>query len=655
MLLFLAACSDYALNEGTDKVPGLVDSAPPRDTAPPVDTGDSAPPQEECNGSDDDGDGAVDEDFGDIDADGVADCLDAACVADVVGAGTVARAEVCDGTATVLDPWDTTATTTWASLSTASTIESIAQTPVFMQMTDDDGDGDIDADDELDVAFLAWENGSSLAPSWLVVIDAATGAEHLALEGCYFGGEIAVGDVDGDGAPEILGYDPRNRLMAVRMDGTSVWTTSPMTAYIGGRPAVAIVDLEGDGRVEVLAQESILDGATGAAVGALPARAFSFTQHVVGDLDLDGVAEILYDGAVHTADGALSWSGLVAGGGSMVTGVMLDVDGDPEGEVVLASDMTMAVYDTDGTELTRRSWGSGFASVPCAGDFDGDGAPEIAVPAQYTLHIFEVDGTEIATAPIVDTSTASGCVGADLDGDGALEVVYADEEALYVLDGRTGTARVTYTEHASGTLLETPAIVDSDADGAAEIWLGSNDNSGRDIWMGLTRVEHAGGGWTAGPGSWPANARVEGRFDATGGVVDIGTWWARENTFRAVGSTSPPLVRDAAVGFDDVCLASCEPGGPLVLTAHVASPGGETLPADTDVVLSRLDAGVATEISRLALGVELSPGESGASLAFDVTREDVGAEGVQVSVGTDVADCRPADNVATWSDLPECP
>lgn len=86
MVLLLLACSDYRLDEQKEAAP--VDSAPVEDTSPadtadtappPEETGDTAPPppEEECNGEDDDGDGAIDEDFPDTDADGTADCRDA--------------------------------------------------------------------------------------------------------------------------------------------------------------------------------------------------------------------------------------------------------------------------------------------------------------------------------------------------------------------------------------------------------------------------------------------------------------------------------------------------------------------------------------------------------------------------------------------------
>lgn len=651
MLYLLLACSDYKL-ASQDTAPVPFEDADTDTGRLPEDTGDVVPP-EECNGVDDDGDGIVDEDYGDVDGDGTADCVDDTCDVGVRAAGTVPLSEACGGTTTVDDPWSTTATNVWTGLSTNPRVASIAQTPLVVQLTDDNGDGVVDDRDTADVAFVAFDNAGSDAD--VVVLDSATWAEELDIPDVYFGAELAVGDVDGDGVPDLLTYDKQNRLHAWRADGAELWRTDALTTYIGGEPSVAVVDLEGDGVAEVLAQETIFDGATGTKLASLPARPFSYTQHVAADLDLDGIAEILYDGDVHTADGVLAWSGLAPGAAGMTHAMALNVDADPEGEVVMASDNQLDLYDTDGTLLSHTVFPGGYASVPCAGDFDGDGAPEIAVPGQSFLHVFELDGTETAAMSIVDSSTMAGCVGADLDGDGAVEIIYADEDAFHIFDARTGTALVTYSEHASGTLTETPALADLDQDGSVEILLGSNDNMGRDVWMGLTVIRHAGAGWTPGPTGWPANARVEGRFDSSGDVVDVGTWWTREDTFRTVASAGVPLVRDARLRVDDVCVASCEADGVVQVTVGVDNPGRDTIPAETEVVLSRVDGGVRSEVGRQPLGADLPSGASSPSLTFALTTADVGLDGFVATLDGAPEDCHPEDDEASWYDVPVCP
>ncbi len=276
LLLVLLACSDYKLSGDPTEQPPFEDSG----TTPTViDTGTTTtpPPEEVCNGVDDDGDGAVDEEFTDVDADGAADCVDDDCVVDTFPAATVSLSVTCSGTATVTDPWTTTATNVWTALSTDARVQSIAQTPLVMQLTDGDGDGDVDGDDNVDVAFLAWDNRGSSSAAHLVVLEAGTWTELLDLPNHYFAGELAAGDIDGDGAPELLAFDGQNSLHAYELDGTELWESGSLTAYIGGQPSAAVVDLDGDGVAEVLAQEAILEGATGVLLDALPGRGFSYT------------------------------------------------------------------------------------------------------------------------------------------------------------------------------------------------------------------------------------------------------------------------------------------------------------------------------------------------------------------------------------------
>ncbi len=173
---------------------------------------------------------------------------------------------------------------------------------------------------------------------------------------------------------------------------------------------------------------------------------------------------------------------------------------------------------------------------------------------------------------------------------------------------------------------------------------------GRDVWMGLTEIEHAGDGWAPGPTDWPANARVEGRFDASGQVVDVGTWWGRENTFRAAGAEAVILARDARVDIDDVCVASCEADGVAEVSVQVHNPGRSSLPAETEVVLYRVDGGVRTEVGRQPLGADVASGTTTASLVFTLTAGDLGPEGVVATVGEGATDCHPEDNEAAWSD-----
>lgn len=653
LLTTLLACVDYDVNGKPDD-PGLADTDTPADTddTPPEDTAETAapPPVEECNGEDDDGDGLTDEDFADTDADGTADCRDDACELDTRTAGKVDRGEACVAT-TVADAWSSRVLWQWSSLSTDSDLNSVAVTPLVAQVTDDDGDGDLDADDDVDVVFVAIGSAAARrSDAWIVALDGATGAEHFVLLGVSQATELAIGDLDADGVPELLAYDDRNALHAWHTDGTELWATASLTAYIGGMPAVAVVDLDGDGAPEVLAQEYVLTGATGevrTTLGVSPV----YAQHAAGDVYLDGGAEIVYDGALYTADGMELWSSSgSSGSGDLVYAMILDADGDVEGEVVLVGTGWMEVHEPDGTLIASGSWAPRVPGVPCAADLDADGTPEVVVPGMDALRMLELDGTVVWEAPISDTSSAAGCVAADLDRDGAAEVIFADEVDLSVYDGRTGARLLTWTEHASGTMIETPTVADIDADGAMEIILGSNDNMMPDLWTGITVLEHDGGGWASGPTSWMANARVDGRFSDNGTVLEPGSWWSRENTYRGVATADADWMADATVAIVDVCVASCEAEGVASVSVEVANAGPSTLAAGVPVRIYAVESGARTLIAETETPAEIASGASADSLVIEIPSAALGGEGIVVTVNEDVEDCNPDDNEATWTD-----
>ena len=86
------------------------------------------------------------------------------------------------------------------------------------------------------------------------------------------------------------------------------------------------------------------------------------------------------------------------------------------------------------------------------------------------------DGALLWENPTKDASSkATGSSVFDFEGDGAAEVVYADEDNLWVYDGATGTVEMKWESHASGTLSEYPIIVDVDGDGSTEIVVASNN------------------------------------------------------------------------------------------------------------------------------------------------------------------------------------
>jgi hypothetical protein len=76
-----------------------------------------------------------------------------------------------------------------------------------------------------------------------------------------------------------------------------------------------------------------------------------------------------------------------------------------------------------------------WAGPPTLADLDGDGALEVAVAGHRYFSVLEADGTLKWRAPIEETTTATGSVAFDFDGDGAAELVYGDHFDVRIYRG----------------------------------------------------------------------------------------------------------------------------------------------------------------------------------------------------------------------------
>ncbi|MEZ4234974.1 MAG: hypothetical protein R3F59_02175 [Myxococcota bacterium] len=141
----VAGCSEYQVKGDTDPVTGS--------TTEETDTTDwtTTVPDEPCDGEDNDGDGQIDEAYPDVDGDGAADCVDDSCEVEIAGPGETPVRPECEGTAPIQiqDPWNVALE--WSFEAGGGIVVS----PVTGQLTDDNGDGQIDELDIPDVAFTS--------------------------------------------------------------------------------------------------------------------------------------------------------------------------------------------------------------------------------------------------------------------------------------------------------------------------------------------------------------------------------------------------------------------------------------------------------------------------------------------------------------------
>lgn len=648
--LVLFACGvDNNLNSKTDRGGGA-DTGDP--IVPPIDSSDTDTVAEECNGFDDDGDGEIDEGFPDANGNGRADCLDVACPAlDLATAGEVAVVEECEGTTSgggteVADAWNVRQKWTFRAPSTdASAVNSYAQ-PVIGNLDDDNGDGVIDEDDSPEVVVNVF--GSQ---GYIVALDGATGAEKWVYRGSSLTAGVLIADIDSDGSSDVVGFNTSGRAIALDGDGTLKWTAtrSPTsTSY----PLVSVADLEGDGVPEVIADDLVLDGPSGATRFSLNASVSNpYRIAAVADVDLDGDQEIFMTGTAYDSDGTVLWTtGEVGTYGFWP--IIINADADPEAEIGFVG-QKWTLWEPDGTRIYAVSYGTAQPGPPCAGDLDGDGVAEVAWGAYQNFVAYELDGSPAWSVPMDDTSGLAGCSAWDVNGDGALEVLFADQTTFKIFDGTTGRTNWSTNQHRSGTVFEYPTVADTDRDGHAEIVIASNGGA---PWGAISAWEHDGDGWPAAGSTWGihdfaiTNVLPDGSIPAS-----PDPWWLTYNVYRARVAADDPSTPDLVTEITDVCVADCD-YGPIAVGVAVANQGGADV--DAGAVLSLYaDDGASTRLLATSVLPAVPAGTRLDGIQFDLAPGDVGARGFIAVVDDDgtgtgaVSECDEENNAGAYADV----
>ncbi len=620
-----------------------VDSVPP-------------PPEEVCNGVDDDGDGLADEGFPDADGNGRVDCLDLACPTMAVGVAAdvpidpATEAAAGGGsTAPVDDPWNVVEQ--WRFLFPAADPTAINawSPPMIGNLDDDDGDGVVDAHDSPDVVVVV--HG---ATAWIVAMEGATGTEKWAYADGNHGATTVIADVTGDGEPDVVTVNSAGFTVVLDATGALQWTATEAAAVLGYFELSA-ADLDEDGQPEVIADNLVLDGATGTLRWEM--RAFGngcpYTHAAVGDIDdADGDQEVIYCGVVYDSDGTVLWDSGERGGYGMWP-FLIQADTDPQAEIGFVGDR-LTLWDADGTNRFSVDYEAAgpFPGPPCAGDFDGDGAAEVVFPAYPYLWMYELDGTAVWSAPMDDVSGLSGCSGFDVDGDGRLEVLYADQGSMNILDGATGARRFETRDHTSYTALEYPTVADIDGDGSAEILTVNNWGDH----PAVIAYQHGGAGWPAAGPTWAVYDYAMTNLDADGAVPRRPEHsWEKYNLYRARtavdGASAWP---DLRVSITDVCLMDCT-YGPGVVAVQVRNEGAADVPAGVLLTLYEERATGPAVVGTVTLP-EVWAGRSLDGVAFPLTLGQFEQAGFTAVVDDDGAGAGAVDewdegnNRDEWND-----
>jgi hypothetical protein len=277
---------------------------------------------------------------------------------------------------------------------------------------------------------------------------------------------------------------------------------------------------------------------------------------------------------------------------------------------------------------------SAFGGQPTIADFTGDGSLEIGVAGSCWYSVFEYNGSglleRLALTQTRDWSSAStGATVFDFNGDGANEVVFSDEHAVYVwwIDDSHGlepwermVTLLEDTNHKSWTIHEYPLVADVDGDGKAEIvavnsHLEAPDDSPT-VHYGIYVLGSADDDWVSARTQWSQHAYYVTNISTDGSVEYAPPNYSPHtsddfNSFRAqapgsFGSLAASNIYPVASACQDEC-------GPLTvwvqganespyigaredLTVTLYGVSGTSLEKlDAQVLPWRIEAGYSTE------------------------------------------------------------
>jgi RHS repeat-associated protein len=489
---------------------------------------------------------------------------------------------------------------------TASDSDEVITTPLIADVNGDDipdivfSSYDNDVNDNGYLRAIQGDNGDEL---FTIGDDANESAYHVSPVS-----QIAVGDIDGDGLPEIVAvHESEDYLVAFENDGQYKWsTTSNSTVFdgishgqINGGPSLA--DLDQDGQVEVIMGRSVYSGSSGG--DPLWTGAYGAATHdvygplsIAADLDMavspDGnpTLEVVAGNTAYHADGSVYWERTSAlPDGFNAIG---NFDADVFPEIVLVGNGNIYVLQHTGDTL----WGpvsipnaGGEGGPPTVANFDSDSQLEIGVAGEEAYVVFDTDpatGLSVKWKDIAtfDRSGLTGSTVFDFDGDGVAEVVYGDEVNLRVYRGSGsggGASLIWSTASPNGTGYELPTIADIDGDGQAEIIKATNNlyTSGP---RGIQIYGDANNNWVNTRQIWNQHSYhiTNVNTDGTIPTVESNNWEIYNNYRQQVlpecGGSLPDLtasyIRKDETDPDD-----------HILTVRVANGGGRFVPSGVDV------------------------------------------------------------------------
>lgn len=465
----------------------------------------------------------------------------------------------------------------------------------------------------------------------------------------------------------------------------------PGANYNCGAHSPSVADLTGDGTLEVIFGRAVFRGTDLSQVWygtggrgwygrddyPAPEGYWNSGYHSFpADLDDDGRnLEVVAGRTVYTATGgtycelgeyvAGVWTPAVDGYPAVADLLTFAGDGGDEAEIVLTGNEEVSVYhgspryDPNGqprcTLISRlpndplldpamaglpahpncTTTSKSFGGPATIDDFDGDGAREIAVAGAcyYSVYRFDSRG-DLERYAVYETrdwsSSSTGSTVFDFNDDGKAEIVFSDEDAVYVwsLDPTRGldpwerlVPVLIDDQHKSWTIHEYPLVADVDGDGKAEIVVSNSYLPDAPDRYGLYVLGAQDDDWVSARALWHQHAYYITNVEDDGEVGYCPTNWAPRtpedyNSFRtqAPGSFGA-LAADDLFGEIDACQLDC---GDLTVWVQAANQGAYISASPTTPIglYGERANGNRTLLADTTVGNPVDPGELEAPVEF---------------------------------------
>lgn len=311
--------------------------------------------------------------------------------------------------------------------------------------------GDLDGDRRLDVVSGGGLDDRAVALRAYHGVALAGRPLAEAPAGTAFVGACALGDVDGDGDQDLVALQATVQPTGLAGAPTSVvwlensgaadqpWTVRALGVHPAGVPLdVAVGDVDGDGTIEIASRSDAAMALWRRTAGGPPAGWQAEAVDVAAgrglvavDLDGDGRTELLAGGFIVSAVAGGGWAVESVNGEASASAAPADFDGD--GTI----DIALGPFDADGPIAVHRRGAAGWVATTItadtagvvhhieAADLDGDADPDLVAAVLHgavSLHRNLGQGRSWAASVIDPDGMFDFAIG-DLDGDGDRDIV----------------------------------------------------------------------------------------------------------------------------------------------------------------------------------------------------------------------------------------